>query len=75
MPAVGARYAFFLTVNEDNYTIVTGYEQGEEGVKPLDNSQQFQQHYGELDESFIKKLRLKLSHKKAQKAQESAEPI
>jgi hypothetical protein len=75
MPAVGARYAFFLTVNEDNYTIITGYELGEEGVKPLDNSQQFQQHYGELEESFIKKLRLKLSHKKAQKAQESAEPI
>lgn len=57
MPAVGARYAFFLAVSEDNYTIVTGYELGEEGIKPLDNSQQFQQHYGEPEESFFKKLR------------------
>jgi len=57
MPAVGVRYAFFLAVNEDNYTIITGYELGEEGIKPLDNSPQFQQHYGELEESFLKKLR------------------
>lgn len=57
MPAVGARYVFFLTTLDEDYRIVTGYELGAEGVMPLDNSRQFQTHQGQNEADFLKALR------------------
>ena len=54
--AVGSRYAFFLKVIDDDYSILTGYELQPEGVVPLDNSQQFQVYQGESETSFLKPL-------------------
>lgn len=57
MPAVGARYAFFLNVLDDDYRILTGYELGAEGVMPLDNSRQFEVYRGQNRTEFLKALR------------------
>lgn len=57
MPAVGARYAFFLNTLDEDYRILTGYELGAEGVMPLDNSRQFESHSRENETDFLKTLR------------------
>lgn len=58
MPGVGARYVFFLNaVDDEDYTILTAYELGTEGVVPLDNSAQFQTYKGVSEISFITSLR------------------
>ena len=57
MPAVGGRYAFFLSSLDEDYVIITGYELGAEGVMPLDNSRQFERHQGENENDFVKELR------------------
>ena len=60
MPGVGSRYAFFLNVVDDDYTILTAYELAE-GVVPLDNSAQFQVYKGVTEISFIATLRAAIS--------------
>jgi hypothetical protein len=57
MPAVGERYALFLSVLEEDYRILTGYELGAEGVMPLDNSRQFETYHGTNEADFLKALR------------------
>ena len=57
MPAVGARYAFFLKVLDEDYRILTAYELGVEGVMPLDNSPQFETYNGKNERDFFKILR------------------
>ena len=57
MPAVGARYAFFLNVLDEDYRILTGYEFGTDGVNPLDSSRQFETYRRESETSFLTALR------------------
>src|SRR5215213_9909385 len=57
MPAVGARYALFLTALDEDYRIVTAYEFGVEGVMPLDNSRQFEIYHGKSEADFLNALR------------------
>ena len=57
MPGVGARFAFFLNVLDEDYTILTAYELVADGVVPLDNSTQFQVYKGVSEISFIATLR------------------
>ena len=57
MPAVGARYVFFLNILDEDYRILTGYELGAGGVMPLDNSRQFESHSRENEADFLKTLR------------------
>src|SRR5687768_1035405 len=57
MPAVGARYAFFLTVLDEDYRILTAYELGAEGVMPLDNSRQFEIYSRKNEADFLNTLR------------------
>jgi hypothetical protein len=57
MPAVGARYIFFLNVVDEDYSILTGYQLGTEGVVPLDNSRQFQVYQGQNEADFLTALR------------------
>ena len=57
MPGVGARYAFFLNVSDEDYSILTAYELGADGVAPLDNSSQFRVYKGETEANFMKALR------------------
>ena len=57
MPAVGSRYVFFLNVLDEDYSILTGYELGPEGVMPLDNSRQFETYRRETESDFLKTLR------------------
>lgn len=54
MPAVGARYAFFLNVLDDDYRILTAYELATDGVMPLDNSRQFETYRGTSEADFLK---------------------
>ena len=61
MPGVGARYAAFLNVVDGDYTILTAYELGAEGVVPLDNSAQFLAYKGATETSFISTLREAIS--------------
>lgn len=62
MPEVNARYAFFLNVVDEDYTILTAYELATEGVMPLDNSTQFQTYKGVSEVNFIASLRNAISH-------------
>jgi hypothetical protein len=57
MPAVGGRYAFFLKTLDEDYSIITGYELGTEGVMPLDDSRQFERYQGENETDFVRALR------------------
>ncbi len=57
MPAVGARYALFLRVLDEDYRILTAYELGPEGVMPLDNSRQFETYERATETDFLKALR------------------
>lgn len=57
MPGVGARYAFFLNVLDEDYTILTAYELAADGVVPLDNSTQFEVYKGVSEINFIASLR------------------
>jgi hypothetical protein len=57
MPGVGARYAFFLNVLDDDYRILTGYELGTDGVNPLDSSRQFETYRRENETNFLMALR------------------
>lgn len=57
MPAFGSRYVFFLNVLDEDYSILTGYELGPEGVMPLDNSRQFETYRRETESDFLKTLR------------------
>jgi hypothetical protein len=61
MPAVGNRYAFFLNALDEDYSILTAYEFGSEGVMPLDNSRQFQVYQGDNETDFLKALREAIS--------------
>jgi predicted butyrate kinase (DUF1464 family) len=61
MPAVGARYAFFLNALKEDYSILTAYELGAEGVMPLDNSRQFQVYERENESDFLRALREAIS--------------
>jgi len=56
MPAVGARYAFFLTAVDEDYSLLTAYEFGADGVMPLDNSRQFETYQGQTESVFLKIL-------------------
>lgn len=62
MPAVGARYAFFLNTLDEDYRILTAYELGPEGVMPLDRSRQFETYYRSNEADFLKTLRDAISH-------------
>ena len=62
MPGVNVRYAFFLNVVDEDYTILTAYELVTEGVVPLDNSTQFQMYKGVSEVNFIASLRNAISH-------------
>ena len=57
MPAVGARYAFFLNVLDEDYRILTGYEFGTNSVTPLDSSRQFETYQRESETDFLTALR------------------
>ena len=58
MPAADARYAFFLnSLDDEDYTILTAYELGTDGVTPLDNSAQFQMYQGASESNFLTTLR------------------
>lgn len=57
MPVVGERYAFFLKSLDEDYSIITGYEFGPEGMMPLDNSNQFERYQGKNENDFINELR------------------
>lgn len=58
MPVVGSRYAFFLNViDEEDYSLLTGYEFDGEVVAPLDNSAQFKVYEGHSQADFLKALR------------------
>jgi hypothetical protein len=57
MPGVGARYAFFLNVLDEDYRISTGYELGTDGVNPLDSSRQFEIYRRESEPNFLTALR------------------
>jgi hypothetical protein len=56
MPAVGGRYAFFLNIFDEDYSLLTGYELGAEGVRPLDNARQFEQYRREKEADFLQAL-------------------
>jgi hypothetical protein len=66
MPAVGARYALFLTALNEDYSILTAYEFGVEGVMPLDNSRQFEIYHGKSETDFLNVLRDAISQAVAQ---------
>lgn len=57
MPAIGARYVLFLSVLDEDYRILTGYELGPEGVMPLDHSRQFEIYHGKKEADFLTALR------------------
>ncbi|HEU4872787.1 MAG TPA: hypothetical protein VFT44_06790, partial [Pyrinomonadaceae bacterium] len=57
MPVAGGRYAFFLKNLEEDYSIITGYELGAEGVMPLDNSPQFERYLRQNENDFLQALR------------------
>ena len=61
MPGVGARYALFLNVLDEDYTILTAYEFAADGVVPLDNSTQFEVYKGVNEVSFTASLRNAIS--------------
>jgi len=61
MPGVGARYALFLNVLDEDYAILTAYELATGGVVPLDNSTQFEVYKGDNEVSFIASLREAIS--------------
>jgi len=61
MPGIGARYAFFLNASDEDFSILTAYELGVEGVVPLDNSPQFKVYEGESEAGFVKALRNAIS--------------
>ena len=61
MPAVGARYAFFLNILDEDYRILTAYDLGPEGVMPLDRSGQFETYYRTNKADFLKTLRNAIS--------------
>jgi hypothetical protein len=61
MPGVGARYAFFLNVLDEDYTILTAYELAADGVVPLDNATQFQAYKRVSEINFIASLRNAIS--------------
>jgi hypothetical protein len=46
-----------LNVVDEDYSILTGYELGTEGVVPLDNSRQFQVYQGQNEADFLKAVR------------------
>ena len=61
MPGVGARYALFLNVLDEDYTMLTAYEFAADGVVPLDNSTQFEVYKGVNEVSFTAGLRNAIS--------------
>jgi hypothetical protein len=56
MPAVGARYALFLNIVDEDYSILTGYELAPEGVLPLDMSKHFDVYQGQSETNFLQAL-------------------
>jgi hypothetical protein len=58
MPRVGGRYVLFLnSIHENNdYSILTGYELTTSGVVPLDDSNQFYAYAGHDEATFLKAL-------------------
>ena len=57
MPAAGLRYALFLNSIAGDFTLLTGYELGIDGVEPLDNSAQFGALSGQNEINFMQRLR------------------
>jgi hypothetical protein len=57
MPATGLRYALFLNSIDEDFTLLTGYELGTDGVEPLDNSPQFGALSGQNEVNFMQRLR------------------
>jgi hypothetical protein len=62
MPEVEGRYVFFLKTNDEDYSILTAYEFGTDGVEPLDNSRQFEAYKGLQEQDFLASLRAAISH-------------
>ena len=57
MPLIGERYLFFLTSkNQHDLSVLTAYEIGTQGVAPLDESPQFEQHRGLSEPALLQKL-------------------
>jgi len=57
MPAVGARYLFFLTSkNNQDFTILTAYKLGVDGASPLDDAEHFKALQGLTEEALLQKL-------------------
>ena len=57
MPAIGARYVFFLSSpNNQDLIILTAYQLGPNGVVPLDDSPQFEKFRGTAEDLFLKDL-------------------
>jgi hypothetical protein len=65
MPIVGRRYVFFLSGKESTgFTIVTGYELGEDKIVPLDNpgsGHPFTRYDGADKKSFLEDLRVAIA--------------
>jgi hypothetical protein len=62
MPLVGQRYLFFLTSkNQQDLSILTAYESSANGIKPLDESPQFEKHRGQTEEALLHSLHDALS--------------
>ncbi|HZN01839.1 MAG TPA: hypothetical protein VFB70_20695 [Pyrinomonadaceae bacterium] len=58
MPAVGEKYIFFLTSqNNQDLIILTAYRLDTSGVTPLDDAPQFEQFRGTSQDEFLQRLR------------------
>jgi hypothetical protein len=58
MPEVGSKYFLFLKAipKEDSYTILTGYQLGEQGISPLDSAHVFETYHGFKEADFLAAL-------------------
>ena len=59
MPRVGRRYVLFLNNTEQpqDYSLLTGYELGQNGVAPLDDSDLMEPYRGTNEANFLKAVR------------------
>jgi hypothetical protein len=58
MPEVGSKYFLFLKAipKEDSYTILTGYQLGDQGISPLDSAHLFETYRGFKEADFLAAL-------------------
>ena len=61
MPRVNKRYVLFLKREEENLSIVTGYELQGEKVRPLDGPQKFKKYDGTSADALLNKIRRALA--------------